>query len=87
MPPEDSADTASPRTIGSIDPEHVFTYRAPTPAQQHAYELIRADAKRLAYTIMGCTPVCADQSAAIRSLREAVMTANAAIALKGRLHG
>jgi hypothetical protein len=29
------------------------------------------------------TPKCADQSAAIRLVREAVMTANAAIALKG----
>jgi hypothetical protein len=37
----------------------------------------------LAMTILDNTPVCADQSAAIRHLRECVMTANGAIALNG----
>ena len=44
---------------------------------------IRAGAKDFAQDILENTPSCADQSAAIRHLREAVMTANAAIALKG----
>lgn len=32
--------------------------------------------------IVATTPACADQSAALRAVREAVMTANAAIALE-----
>jgi len=39
--------------------------------------------KYFAHVIMEHTPVCADQTAAIRKIREAVMTANAAIALHG----
>jgi hypothetical protein len=37
----------------------------------------------LAKTSLAEVPPCADQQAALRLLREAVMTANAAIALKG----
>lgn len=63
--------------------EDVFTYHAPDDKQRAAYELIREDAKRLARTILSYTPACADQQAAIRLLREAVMTANGAVALRG----
>lgn len=61
----------------------VFTYHAPTVEDEKAYEAIRNDAKNLAHTILDLTPVCGDQQAALRLLREAVMTANAAIALNG----
>jgi hypothetical protein len=37
----------------------------------------------LAEAILENTPQCADQQAALRHVREAVMTANAAVALEG----
>lgn len=62
----------------------VFTYHAPeNEAQLVAYANIRQAAEHLAGTILACTPVCGDQQAAIRKVREAAMTANAAVALKG----
>jgi len=61
----------------------IFTYHPPDDDQRIAYATIREKAKELARVIYDNTPACADQSAAIRHLREAVMTANAAIALKG----
>lgn len=65
--------------------DDVFTYHAPEPDDVRAYQAIREDAKQLARTIMLNVPSCADRTAAIRKLREAVMTANAARALKGRV--
>lgn len=61
----------------------VFTYHPPTDADRAAYMLIREAAKTLVKTIKQNTPKCADQTAAIRKVREAVMTANAARALRG----
>ena len=61
--------------------EHWFTYHAPMPQQISAYEEIRDGAKVFAEIIARRTPECADQSAAFRKIREAVFTANAAIAL------
>jgi hypothetical protein len=58
-----------------------FQYHPPTPEQVEKYILIRETAKTLATVIGECCPTCADRSAALRKLREAVMTANAAIAL------
>lgn len=63
--------------------EEMFTYHAPEPGQPEKYQAIRDAAKDLARVIVENTPGCADQSASIRLLRESVMTANAAIALKG----
>ena len=57
-----------------------FSYHPPKPDQIPRYEAIRAKAKELALLIAESTPQSADQSAALRLLREAVMTANAAIA-------
>ena len=65
--------------------ERVFTYHAPNEQQQLQYEAIREAAKNLAQVIIQNTPACADQSAALRKVREAVMTANASIALDGTL--
>lgn len=62
------------------DLENWFTYHAPKGAQPAQYEAIRAAGKALAAVILDCTPPSADQTAAIRKVREAVMTANAAIA-------
>ena len=63
--------------------DDLFTYHAPEGNQPAQYEAIRSKAKELAHVIVTNTPECADQTAAIRKLREAVMTANAAIATKG----
>lgn len=60
-----------------------FTYHPPTPEKVEQYELIRSAACYLAQIIAINTPRCADQTAALRKLRECVMTANAAIACKG----
>ena len=57
-----------------------FTYHPPKPDQLPRFERIRQCAGELAAAIYECTPECADQTAAIRKVREAVMTANAAIA-------
>jgi hypothetical protein len=59
--------------------ERLFTYHAPTDAEKAQMERINRAAKELAWAIYECTPECADQSAAIRKVREARMTANAAI--------
>lgn len=63
--------------------DDLFTYHPPTEAQVPKYEEIRTAAKRFAQIVVNNTPVCADQTAAIRKIREAVYTANAAIALEG----
>lgn len=69
-----------------FDLEHIFTYHAPDEQQREAYRDLRFAARTFAQVLIDRTPVGADQSAAIRLLRECVMTANAAIATGGRLH-
>jgi hypothetical protein len=70
--------------IGIEEIENWFTYHAPSAADQVAYVAIREAAKNLAQVIVNNTPPSADQTAAIRKLREAVMTANASIACQGK---
>lgn len=60
--------------------ENWFTYHAPSKQQQDAYKIIRDTALVLAKAINDLCPVSADATAAIRKVREAVMTANASIA-------
>jgi hypothetical protein len=69
----------------ALDVDALFRYHAPTPEQLPRYETIREAARIFARVILDSTPRGADQSAAIRHLRECVMTANAAIALEGKL--
>lgn len=71
----------------SITPEQLenwFTYHAPVEGELPRYALIRAKGLQLAEAILLNTPPSADQTAAIRKVREAIMTANAAIACKGQ---
>lgn len=63
--------------------DDIFRYHAPVGDDPQRYEAIRAAGKVLAEAIYLNTPSCADQAAALRKVREAVMTANAAVALKG----
>lgn len=64
--------------------ENVFSYHAPKGDQPARYEAIRTAAKEFALVLVANTPKSADQTAAIRKLRECVMTANASIALEVR---
>lgn len=62
--------------------EQAFTFH-PAGDNERVYAAVRAAGKSLALTILNAVPKCADRTAAIRKVREAVMTANAAIALDG----
>ena len=64
--------------------DELFTYHPPENDEQlRGYNAVRQWGLALAKVICEFTPKGSDQSAAIRKVREAVMTANAAIALKG----
>lgn len=69
-----------------FDLEHIFQYHTPTDEQITQYQTIREAAKTFAQVILDNSPACPDQSVAIRNIREAVMVANAAIALSGRIY-
>lgn len=68
-----------------MDLNHIFKYHAPREDQIPKYERIRAAAKDFAEVILANTPAGADQTAAIRKVREATFTANSAVALDGKL--
>lgn len=68
-----------------MDLDNIFSYHAPTPEQVNKYELLRWHARSFAVAITELVPAGADQTAAIRKLREALFTANAAVALDGKL--
>jgi len=61
----------------------VFTYHPPTDDQPKRYQASRNAAMNLAEVILENAPKGADQQAAIRKVREAMMTANAAVAMGG----
>ena len=61
----------------------LFTYHPPTEADKLNYTAINDAALALARAIVRNTPDGSDRSAAIRHVREARMTANAAVACKG----
>ena len=74
--------------VAEKSPEQIigdlFTYHPPQDeATVLKYEAVREAAKHLAMIIWKTCPFGADRTAAIRKLREAVMTANASIALNG----
>lgn len=64
--------------------DDLFSYHSPTRDQEDQYNKIREGARQFARVLVENTPACADQTTAIRKLRECVMTANAAVALEGR---
>lgn len=61
--------------------EKLFTYHQPTQDSIDALVAVRTVAKHMATVINNSVPDSADKSAAIRLLRECVMTANAGIVL------
>jgi len=80
--PQMGVDTCSrvPMTQ-SEEIEETFTYHSPKPGQSSRYEEIRAQAKCLAHFIAQNTPPSKERMIAIQKLQEAVMFANAAIAI------
>ena len=64
--------------------QHWFTYHKPDEEDIQKYLEIRQMGLEMARTIASCCPDGPDKSAAIRKVREAVMTANAAIACCGK---
>jgi len=64
--------------------DDLFTYHAPTPEQLPKYDAIRKGARYFASIVLANCPSSADRSAALRQIRQAMMTANASIALHGR---
>ena len=66
------------------DLQNWFTYHPPTDKDVVSYQEIRASALEFARRIAKYCPNGADKTAAIRKVREAVMTANAAIACCGK---
>jgi hypothetical protein len=68
-----------------FDPNYVFEHHAPTAEKLVHYDAIHVAAKEFATVILKHTVPSEDQAAALRLLREATMTANAAVALDGRL--
>lgn len=72
----------------ALSPDEVlrelFTYHAPPDeATREKYNLLREQGYQLALAIHNCCPPGPDRTAAVRLVREAVMTANAAIANNG----
>lgn len=66
--------------VTNKDLDNWFAYHAPTDDQADRYQAIRSWGKAFSLMILEKTPACADQTVAIRCIREAVMNANAAIA-------
>lgn len=61
--------------------DNIFTYHKPLGNQPKRYEEIRNEAKVLARTIQGACPESREKSLALTNLQQAVMWANAAIAI------
>ena len=66
-------------TKGQI--ENIFTYHKPSGTQQDRYQFIRVLGKELAEAIRCNTPESRERSLAFTAVQQAVMWANAAIAV------
>jgi hypothetical protein len=72
-------------TSEDFDPEYVFSHHSATPEKLAKYDAVHEGAKRFAEIILNEVPRSADRMAVLQLLREAAMTACAAISLDGRL--
>jgi len=70
--------------ITDLNLENWFTYHGPTEDQAGKYADIRNAGFAFARLVLRHTPSSADQTVAIRKIREAVMIANASIACGGK---
>lgn len=73
-----------PTPISDEQLDNWFTYHAPAAEQIPQFQAIRLAGEHLAKTIRDNAPASADVSDAIRDVRKACMTANAAIACGGK---
>lgn len=60
--------------------ENNFIYHSPKSDQPERYEILRGNAKKLAYEIVTFTPPSREQSLALTNLEQAIFWANVAIA-------
>jgi len=60
---------------------NIFTYHAPTDHQKTRYENLRGSAKMLASLINTYCPESREKSLALTNLQQAIMWANASIAI------
>lgn len=65
----------------SFDAEKTFTYHAPKGNQQERYQELRACAKELSKKIEVLCPPSREASLALTNLQQAIMWANASIAI------
>ena len=70
--------------LTELDLVDIFKYHPPDEEQILRLSAVREAAHEFAVVLLRETPTSPDQTFAIRLVRQAVMTANAAIALKGR---
>lgn len=68
--------------VTQLNVAEVVRYSAPTPEQVAAHERLAIATEAMIVAILQDAPDCADRAAAIRKVREAKMTASAAIALQ-----
>ena len=74
-------DSLKPHIESRLDLDAIFTHHAPKGTQVQRYPDIRDAGKRFAQTILDNTPASAEQTLAVRAVQQAVMWANAAIAI------
>ena len=72
---EEKGDKLMNKTI-----ENNFMYHVPKEGQPQKYEMLREEAKKLAYIIEELCPSSREKSLAVTKLEEAIMWANASIA-------
>lgn len=80
--PRDTCENSRPMNSSEILHE-LFSYHPPTPESLPKFSAINQAAKNFAEIVLANCPPGADRSDTIRKIREARMTANAAIALNG----
>lgn len=81
--PENSCGQAGRTMTDAEIVAEFFKYHPPNESTIPKYTAINQAAKNFAEVLLANCPGCADRSAAIRLIRDARMTANAAIALDG----
>lgn len=68
--------------LNKEDVDAIFTFHPPkNEGEQRQHESVREACREAAIRILYHTPVCPEQTTAIRKLQEAMMHANAAIAI------
>lgn len=63
--------------------DEIFTYHSPSSDQAITYQKLREQARELAHSINDLCPESREKSLAITNLQQAVMFANASVAIHG----